>query len=97
MDFPCVQCGLCCHKIHSSPALDGCDCGGGVCRYLSGSLCAIYENHPLICNVEEMYNVHFKADMTEYQFVKLNLESREKIAILFNDENAMQKIRSVMR
>jgi Fe-S-cluster containining protein len=97
MKFPCVKCGLCCRLIQSIPNLAGYDSGGGVCRYLLGSLCAIYENRPQICNVEEMYAAHFEADMTEDQFVKMNLESCEKIAILFNDENALQRIREVTR
>jgi Fe-S-cluster containining protein len=83
--------------IQSIPDLAGYDCGGGVCRYLLGSLCAIYENRPQICNVEEMYAAHFKAGMTKYEFIKTNLESCEKIAILFNDENALQKIRGIVR
>jgi Fe-S-cluster containining protein len=97
MKFPCVKCGLCCRLIQSIPDLADYDSGGGICRYLAGNLCAIYENRPQICNVDEMYNVHFKADMSWKKFVKQNLESCEKIAMLFNDENALQKIRSVMR
>lgn len=45
--FECDSCGLCCMNIYKSEIYSELDRGDGVCKYLSGNLCSIYENRPL--------------------------------------------------
>ena len=55
MTFRCDKCGLCCHLLKDVPQLAAFDRGDGVCRFLQGNLCSIYDKRPDICNVERMY------------------------------------------
>jgi len=73
MDFPCVQCGLCCHKVNTVSALEEFDRGDGVCRHLKDNLCDIYQHRPVICNVQTMYDLYFHGVMDEKTFIQENL------------------------
>ena len=79
MNFPCEKCGLCCRMIGGIPALHDFDRGDGTCIHLSGNLCSIYENRPLICNTSRMYEAFFKDAMTPEEFVDMNLNACRKI------------------
>lgn len=67
MAFHCDQCGLCCHLLKKVPQLATFDRGDGVCRYLKGNLCSIYEHRPTICNVEKMWPA-FASVMTREEY-----------------------------
>lgn len=72
MMFACDQCGACCRNLDKSELYADLDRGDGVCRYLSGNLCSIYENRPLLCRVDESYEAFFKDSMTRETFYQLN-------------------------
>lgn len=57
------------------------DRGDGVCYFLDddSKLCSIYENRPLICNVDEMYKRFFREEMTKEEYYNLNYESCKNI------------------
>ena len=65
--------------ISGIPALHDLDRGDGTCIHLSGNLCSIYENRPLICNTSRMYDTFFKDAMTPEEFVDMNLNACRKI------------------
>ncbi|GHU15270.1 hypothetical protein FACS1894163_01390 [Spirochaetia bacterium] len=65
--------------LNKVPALSAFDLGNGVCRYLKNNLCLIYENRPLICNVEKMYNTYFKETMSEKDYLQKNIHVCEKL------------------
>lgn len=72
--FPCTQCGACCRNLNLSPiyaALDRCD---SVCKYLSGNLCSIYDGRPLLCRIDESYEMFFRGVMSQEDFYRANLE-----------------------
>lgn len=46
MAFPCNRCGACCRLVG--------------CRHLVDCLCEIYEERPLVCRVDEMWERHFQ-------------------------------------
>jgi Fe-S-cluster containining protein len=96
MDFPCIKCGLCCKTLKNIPILSEYDNGNGVCRYLANNLCSIYDSRPLVCNVEAMYSKYFAPDMTEREFIIANLEACQKIADMFHDNAALQKIKKML-
>lgn len=57
--FNCDRCGLCCKAID--------------CKYLTAdNLCSIYDKRPLVCNIDEGYEVLFKDKMTKKEFYQLN-------------------------
>ena len=88
MVFPCTKCGLCCKTLQHISTLSNYDTGNGVCRYLKNNLCSIYENRPLICNVEKMYAAYFREIMTEDEFVSVNAEACIQIAERFTGDFA---------
>lgn len=72
MMFECDKCGWCCRNLNKSEIYAQLDRGDGVCRYLSGNLCSIYENRPLICRIDESYESFFSKEMSRDEFYLLN-------------------------
>ena len=75
MMFYCDRCGACCRHLDLSPLYRELDRGDGICKYLSGNLCSIYENRPLLCRVDASYNAFFKDAMSRETYYKLNYVS----------------------
>lgn len=73
MTFECDKCGICCQHIDSIPQLKEFDSGNGRCVHLSeNNLCEIYMDRPDICNVEKMYEINFKGNISEEDYICLN-------------------------
>lgn len=73
--FVCDKCGQCCRNLHKSPLYKDLHDGNGICRYLEGNICSTYENRPLLCRVDECYELFYK-DILEYdEYLQLNYES----------------------
>mgnify|MGYP002801890523 FL=1 len=79
MMFQCDQCGACCRHLDLSALYQELDRGDGVCKYLSGNLCSIYENRPLLCRVDESYEAFFKGVMRRETYYKLNYDVCERL------------------
>lgn len=79
--FKCNQCGECCRNLDKSELYNQLDRGDGVCRYLRGNLCSIYEERPLLCKIDESYNVYFKDTYSLEEYYKLNYEGCKKIRL----------------
>ncbi|MDA3062243.1 MULTISPECIES: YkgJ family cysteine cluster protein [unclassified Campylobacter] len=79
MSFNCSKCGECCRHIANIPQLSEFDRGDGVCKYLRGHECDIYDTRPEICNVEKMYEKHFSNLYSRDEFYKLNEEACEML------------------
>ena len=54
------------------PDLQALHNGDGVCRFLRGNMCSIYETRPLICRVDESYEAFFKEQMSYEAYIQLN-------------------------
>lgn len=79
MMFVCDQCGECCRHIHLSPIYSQLDRGDGICKYLCGNLCSIYETRPLLCRIDASYDAFFKDKMSKAEYYRLNYEICEKM------------------
>ena len=77
--FHCEQCGGCCRHLKKSPIYANLDRGDGVCRYLNGNLCSIYENRPIFCRVDDCYELYFKDSMSQEEYEAFNYAICEKI------------------
>ena len=75
MMFYCDRCGACCRHLELSPLYRELDRGDGICKYLSGNLCSIYENRPLLCRVDASYDAFFKDVMSRETYSNLNYVS----------------------
>ncbi len=73
--FKCDMCGECCRNLNRSPLYAELDMGNGVCKYLDGNKCSIYENRPLLCRVDESYEAFFKDILTIDEYYRLNYEA----------------------
>jgi len=80
MIFPCVRCGLCCRHVKKVPGFDYLDRGDGVCRYLKNRQCDIYENRPVICNVQTMYDLYYRDKVDKEVFFRENIIACIKLA-----------------
>lgn len=70
--FECDKCGCCCRNLDKSQIYAKLDRGDGICMYLSGNLCSIYDNRPLICRVDESYEMFFYKKMSREEFYRAN-------------------------
>lgn len=75
--FRCDKCGQCCRNLDKSPIYNDLHDGDGVCRYLCGSECSIYNERPLICRIDEGYEVFFKDKVSYEEYLQLNYECCE--------------------
>jgi len=62
-----------------SPLYKELDRGDGICRYLDGNLCSIYQTRPLICRIDECYDLYFKDKITKQEFYELNYQMCKKL------------------
>lgn len=77
--FVCDKCGGCCRHVNLSPLYERLDRGDGVCKYLCGNLCSIYDNRPLLCRVDESYERFFKEKLSKEDYYRLNYQACDKI------------------
>lgn len=73
--FTCDMCGECCRHLDRSDVYAELHRGDGVCKYLDGDKCSIYENRPLLCRVDECYEIFFKEHYTCEEYQELNFEA----------------------
>lgn len=73
--FECDKCGLCCSHIGGCEVYKELDRGDGVCKFLNGNLCSIYNKRPLLCRVDESYEQIFSSKMSREDFYKLNYKA----------------------
>jgi len=80
-NFFCDKCGLCCKNIKGIKELKEFDRGDGICKYLNEktNLCEIYENRPLICRVDEMYEKYFYKFYSKEEYYQLNYNACKKL------------------
>lgn len=79
MMFPCEKCGCCCRSLDKSEIYDELNRGDGVCKYLKGNLCSIYNDRPILCRVDECYELYFKACLSQEEYYELNKEVCKKL------------------
>lgn len=72
--FICDQCGECCRHLDRSVVYAELNRGDGVCKYLVEDKCSIYENRPLLCRVDECYEIYFKDQYTRDEYERINYE-----------------------
>lgn len=72
--FDCDCCGECCRHLNLSPLYADLDRGDGVCRYLEGNLCSIYDERPVLCRVDECYTLYFQKYMSLEEYYRCNKE-----------------------
>ncbi len=77
--FNCDMCGLCCRNLDKSEIYRELDRGDGICKYLQGNRCSIYEDRPLLCRVDESYEYYFADKYTLEEYYALNYEVCKKL------------------
>lgn len=70
--FKCTCCGECCRKLDKSDVYKELDRGDGTCKYLDGNKCSIYDERPLLCRIDECYEVYFKEHYSREEYYELN-------------------------
>ena len=83
--FNCDKCGICCKNLGQVELLKAYDRGDGVCKYLENDLCSIYLERPMICRVEECYEIFFKESMSKEEYYQLNYDSCQLLKEKFKE------------
>ena len=86
MMFQCDKCGECCRNLYLSPLYVELDRGDGICKYLSGNLCSIYNSRPLLCRVDESYEAFFKGVMSIEDYYRVNYQACIKLKSVQKEE-----------
>lgn len=91
--FVCDKCGSCCRNIRRNEIYSFLDRGDGVCRYFDCGtyLCTIYNDRPLICNVDRMYDMFFSCSMTREEYYDLNHEYCRKLKDEFRAKTGQEE------
>ena len=79
MIFQCDKCGECCRHLNLSEVYADLHSGDGICQYLEGNLCTIYNDRPLKCRIEDCYYEFFSDEMTIEEYYKKNYEVCDKL------------------
>jgi Fe-S-cluster containining protein len=67
--FTCEKCGECCRHIEPFISVIP-QQHDGICDFLHGDLCAIYENRPDLCDYKRAYK-YFEKELTENEYTKM--------------------------
>lgn len=79
--FECDMCGLCCQNLKLSEIYSSLDRGDGVCKYYEqkSHRCLIYENRPVICNIEKYYQEYLLGAISKSDYLALNYDACIKL------------------
>lgn len=72
--FEYDKCGECCRNLDKSPIYKELHDGDGICRFLNGNECSIYNERPIICRIDEGYDAFFKNEMTYEAYLRATYE-----------------------
>ena len=72
MKYDCEHCGCCCRHLDMNKIYASLDRGDGICRYLNGNDCTIYDNRPLYCQIDKCYEYMFSSILSRKEFYKMN-------------------------
>ena len=77
--FCCEHCGCCCRNLDKSDIYAPLNRGDGVCKYLKGNDCSIYENRPVLCRIDESYDRFFSEMMSREEFYDINKQACKQL------------------
>ncbi|MCR8744295.1 YkgJ family cysteine cluster protein [Romboutsia lituseburensis] len=79
--FDCDKCGRCCKSLNLNELYRNLDRGDGICKHLDelDNKCSIYNNRPMICNVNKIYNKYFAEIYTLEEYHIINKRSCKKL------------------
>lgn len=78
--FPCERCGYCCRRVGEVFFARHMAKPGGVCKYLdeATNLCTIYNERPIFCRVDELYEKNLSDKISREDFYRINKEVCKK-------------------
>lgn len=79
--FICEKCGQCCCNINKNSLYKELDNGEGVCIHYNKvtRLCNIYEQRPILCRIDDAYELYFKTSLSKEKYYELNYEACRKL------------------
>lgn len=72
--YSCMKCGLCCKNLGHNDLYKSIRNAEGACIYFDQhtNLCSIYEDRPLICRIDEFYDLVGFDGKTREEYYRLN-------------------------
>lgn len=77
--FTCDECGKCCSNLPAIEATKNLRLDNGCCKFLKNNLCEIYENRPIFCRGEKMFELVYSKIMTKKEFDKKRTEICDRL------------------
>lgn len=78
--FPCTSCGACCSSIEGIDFLQAFNVQG-VCKHLVNRQCAIYNERPLLCRIDEAFDSIFSSYMTKEEYYEANAKACNELQL----------------
>lgn len=80
-NYPCTSCGVCCTKVKTAVETLNFDFPfgwdkSGCCEKLIDNKCSVYEDRPLICNIDRLWEL---TNLTKEEFYELNIKACNKM------------------
>ena len=72
--FRCNKCGECCRNLQGISIYADLDRGDGICKYLKGNLCSIYNERPLLCRIDDCYEHFSKRNTLVMSFINSTMK-----------------------
>lgn len=87
--YKCDCCGLCCMHVDNIGIDVGLNRGDGICFFFneSAGLCDIYENRPIICNVDKFYDMFLQEVLPKDEYYRINEKSCEVLKSEYRKEH----------
>lgn len=77
--FKCEHCGCCCRNLDKNSIYAYLDRGDGICKYLTGNNCSIYQHRPILCRVDESYEKFFSQLMSKQDYYRINKQACDNL------------------
>lgn len=72
--FQCDGCGYCCENLHLNDIMQDMHDGNGICYFFNASSrqCNIYKHRPLVCRVDDFFNLILMKKMSQKDYYQAN-------------------------
>lgn len=79
--FSCDKCGKCCKNLKLNPMYYHLDRGDGICKYFNenNNECNIYDDRPIICNIDKYYETYLINNISLEEYYLLNKFACEEL------------------
>lgn len=87
MPLDCSKCNAVCCRHVTADFLKSAD--GDICKWLDRekNICRIYDDRPLICNVDKYWEQNLRHKISYEEWIELQVDSCDELRAIYNELN----------